>query len=48
MLYAKEVPLAGGDTLFASLTLAYEALSEGMKKMVGRLSTVNQYDKHAY
>ena len=47
MLYAKEVPLAGGDTQFASLTLAYEALSEGMKAMVGRLSTVNQYDKHA-
>ena len=47
MLYAKEVPLAGGDTLFASLTLAYEALSEGMKAMVGRLSTLNQYDKQA-
>ena len=47
MLYAKEVPLAGGDTLFASLTLAYEALSEGMKAMVGRLWTVNQYDKQA-
>ena len=47
MLYAKEVPLAGSD-LFASLTLAYEALSEGMKAMVGqKLSTVNQYDKQA-
>ena len=47
MLYAKEVPPAGGDTLFASLTHAYEALSDGMKAMAAKLSTVNQYDKTA-
>lgn len=47
MLYAKEVPPAGGDTLFASLTHAYATLSDGMKTMVDQLSTVNQYDKKA-
>ena len=47
MLYAREVPPVGGDTLFASLTHAYEALSDGMKAMACRLRTVNQYDKQA-
>jgi taurine dioxygenase len=45
MLYAKEVPPAGGDTLFANLYLAYDALSEGMKAMLAELNTVNLYDK---
>ena len=47
MLYAKEVPEIGGDTLFACMEHAYDALSTGMKKMVGQLSTFNQYDKQA-
>lgn len=34
ILYAREVPSVGGDTLFASMYAAYEALSEGMKKML--------------
>ena len=45
MLYAKEVPPFGGDTMFANLYLAYDALSDGMKDVIGRLRTVNQYDK---
>ena len=45
MLYAKEVPPAGGDTLFGSLYLAYETLSPGMQALVGQLRTVNIYDK---
>ena len=45
MLYAKEVPPAGGDTLFANLYLAYDALSDGMKEMIGSLRTISQYDK---
>lgn len=45
MLYAVEVPPAGGDTLFGNLYLAYDALSDGMKRMLGGLRTVNIYDK---
>ena len=30
MLYAQETPAAGGDTMFANLYLAYDALSDGM------------------
>jgi taurine dioxygenase len=40
MLYAKEVPSAGGDTMFANLYLAYESLSDGMKALAGQLRTV--------
>jgi taurine dioxygenase len=34
MLIAREVPPAGGDTLFASMYLAYESLSDGMKRLL--------------
>ena len=40
MLYAKEVPSAGGDTLFTNQYLAYESLSDGMKALAGQLRTV--------
>ncbi|MEC8370598.1 MAG: TauD/TfdA family dioxygenase [Pseudomonadota bacterium] len=45
MLYAKEVPVAGGDTLFGNLYLAYDALSDGMKAAIANLRTFNLYDK---
>jgi taurine dioxygenase len=40
MLYAKEVPSAGGDTMFTNQYLAYEALSDGMKRIADQLQTV--------
>ena len=41
LLYAKEVPARGGDTLFANMYLAYESLSAGMRRMLDGLSAVN-------
>jgi taurine dioxygenase len=41
MLYAVEVPPYGGDTLFANQYLAYETLSEGLKKTLNGLVGVN-------
>ncbi len=41
LLIAREVPPYGGDTLFASGYAAYEALSEGMKRMLEPLRAVN-------
>lgn len=34
ILYAREVPSVGGDTLFASMYAAYDALSDGLKQML--------------
>ena len=34
MLYGEDIPPVGGDTLFASLSAAYEGLSEGMRELV--------------
>jgi taurine dioxygenase len=45
MLLAREVPPAGGDTLFANMYLAYEALSDGMKRLLGDLRAVNSSSK---
>ena len=47
MLYAKEVPEVGGDTMFASMHAAYDALSEGMKTMLRTVRTYNRYNKSA-
>jgi taurine dioxygenase len=37
MLYAREVPATGGDTLFASMYAAYDALSGALKAMLKNL-----------
>jgi taurine dioxygenase len=37
MLYAREVPEVGGDTLFASMYRAYDALSDGLQKTLDGL-----------
>ena len=41
LLYAVEVPAAGGDTLYADMYRACERLSPGMRGMLGRLRAVN-------
>jgi taurine dioxygenase len=45
MLLAREIPPYGGDTEFASQYLAYEALSEGMKRLLESLVAVNSSEK---
>jgi taurine dioxygenase len=45
MLLAREVPPQGGDTLFANMYLAYQALSDGMKRLVDPLVAVNSSAK---
>ena len=40
MLYGVEVPPYGGDTLFTNLHLAYETLSDGMKRLLQDLKAV--------
>ncbi len=41
MLVAREVPPYGGDTMFANMYAAYEALSAGMRAMLDGLRAVN-------
>lgn len=45
LLLAREVPPFGGDTLFASMYAAYDALSDGMKRMLAGLRAVNSSAK---
>ena len=47
VLYAREVPETGGDTLFASMHHVYEALSGGMKTMLGSLRAVHS-SRHVF
>ncbi len=44
ILYAKELPPCGGDTMFASMYAAFDTLSEGMKKLLIKLRAVNSAD----
>ena len=41
ILYAREVPSSGGDTLFVNTYLSYEALSEGLKTTLEGLSAIH-------
>lgn len=41
ILHAKELPESGGDTVFANMYAAYDALSDGMKGMLAPLRALN-------
>ena len=45
MLYAKETPDAGGDTIFSNGYLAYETLSKSMQELCDTLKTWNVGDR---
>ena len=51
ILYGIDVPVAGGDTMFASHFAAYDALSDGMKSLLAGINAVytnaNTYGKDA-
>lgn len=47
ILVARELPPSGGDTLFASMGAAYDALSEGLKATLETLNAVHSAD-HIY
>ena len=47
MLYAREVPPLGGDTLFASMYAAYDALSDGLKRTLDGLRGVHS-SRHVF
>ncbi len=42
LLYARQVPEYGGDTMFSNQYAAYDALSEGMKAMLSGMRTVSR------
>lgn len=43
ILYAKQIPPFGGDTMFSNMYMAYDALSDGVKAMLAGTKTVNKY-----
>ena len=45
LLYAREVPPVGGDTLFANMFMAYESLSSGLQTLLDGLTAINTSDK---
>jgi taurine dioxygenase len=47
MLYARELPPTGGDTLYASMYAAYDALSDGMQQMLDDLNAVHS-SRHVF
>lgn len=47
VLYARRTPETGGDTLFASMTAAWDALSEGLKQTLSGLRAVHS-SRHVF
>ena len=48
VLYAGELPERGGDTMFANMAAAYEALSDGLKKTLEGLRVVHSKRNAAF
>lgn len=46
ILYSRELPPVGGDTMFANTYLGYEALSATMRGVVDRLSAIHDLPRH--
>jgi len=47
-LYSRVVPDSGGDTVFVNTNLAYEALSDGMKRLLGGMRAVHKVHPRYY
>jgi taurine dioxygenase len=47
LLYAREIPPSGGDTLFASMYAAYEALSDRLKATLERMRAMHS-SRHVF
>jgi taurine dioxygenase len=47
LLYAREVPATGGDTLFASMHAAYDALSDGLRRTLEGLQALHS-SRHVF
>lgn len=47
ILVSRITPKTGGDTVFANMFMAYEHLSDGLKKMLGQLNAVHS-SRHAF
>lgn len=48
ILYARDVPRIGGDTLFANAYRAYDALSDGMRDTLSALQAINNGDSRRH
>jgi len=47
LLYGREIPPSGGDTLFASMYAAYEALSDGLKATLEQMRAMHS-SRHVF
>ena len=45
LLYGREVPAEGGDTLFANMVAAYDALPEAMRAQIDGLRAIHDLDR---
>ena len=45
LLHAVDVPVVGGDTMFSNMTLAYDTLSSGMKKLIADIRGIHHSER---